>query len=365
MKVLIDDGMSIRKSTGIGNYTWYLYNALVKNGIDATLNCFETKAKNKLLKRIKYLFYINSKKFLKMSSKYNIVHFTNFNLPIFKNKKAKYVVTIHDLGVFIVPKTFSLLFRVFSKLSIKHSLKHADLVLVISQSVKNEIIERFPKYSDKVTFIYPGHYNAIKKEYYDKLVFDSSVLNSSIGNRGFFLFVGTIESRKNISFIIDSYILFRNSNPSTHVKMVLAGRFGHCSKFILKKAQNSQFSSDIIFTGFVSTDDINKLYNSALGYIYAPIYEGFGSTQLECMSCGLPLVLSDISTNREVSREYGVFFELKDKHSLSEKMKYLISDHIDYQKIYQIGNMICKHFSWDLLVTQYIKAYKDIEAANL
>lgn len=101
---------------------------------------------------------------------------------------------------------------------------HADMILTVSHSVKNEITSKWPQYASKVNVAYPGLYD----EYEGKNIADSylmDVLNNLNGN-DFFLFVGTIEKRKNLGIVIDAFIQLKKVCPNEY-KLVLAGRPGY------------------------------------------------------------------------------------------------------------------------------------------
>ena len=81
MKILLDDGFQIKKGTGIGKYSYYLYKHLKNNNVDVDL--FEMKKSNRKIKnRLNYLKYINSKEYIKFTEKYDIIIYTNYCMQI-------------------------------------------------------------------------------------------------------------------------------------------------------------------------------------------------------------------------------------------------------------------------------------------
>ena len=302
MKILIDDGMQIKVGTGIGKYSLYLYETLkkrldMKDSVE--LLQFDKGNSSKKQGRLKYLLYINSNSFLRRCGNYDIVHFTNYAMPFRKNKKTKYVVTIHDLASFLHPESVSTTYRIYNQCIIYLAIKKADLILTVSESVKKEIIKKWPKIRDKVRVAYPGLYSEFDK----KSVIENYECNllNRVTKRKFFLFVGTIETRKNLKIVIQAFIRMKEENSQNEYKLVLAGRKGFGFEEYEKLINESVYAKDIIVTGYLSSDDVTKLYNEAAAYIFPSVYEGFGSTQLECMVNHLPLILSKIPTNIEVS----------------------------------------------------------------
>ena len=76
----------------------------------------------------------------------------------------------------------------------------------------------------------------------------------------YFLYIGTIEPRKNISLLVDAYEIFLKKNPETKIKLVLAGKNGWKSEGLLTKIQDKKFKNKIIHLGYVSNQEKIYLY---------------------------------------------------------------------------------------------------------
>lgn len=358
MKILIDDGMQIKVGTGIGKYTKYLYeylNITKKKDDVIDLIQFDKKTTSKKFGRLKYLIYINSKKYKRICANYDIVHFTNYAMPVFKSKNVKYAVTIHDLASFLHPETFSKLYGLYSKFTIRWAIKHADILFTVSESVKKEIIEKWPYVACKVHVAYPGLY----EEFNQPIIsgdYNNSLLKG-LADKKFFLFVGTIEKRKNVSLIFRAFEKVKDELSDCEFKLVFAGRPGFGYEEFVVSIENSKYKDDVIFTGFTSADDVKRLYQRAAAYVFPTVYEGFGSIQLECMCNHLPLILSDIPTNREVSGEYGLFFDLKDIDELIDNMKKIVTNDFNEQQLKSISEERLSRFRWNNTIKSFWEGY--------
>ena len=358
MKILIDDGMQIKVGTGIGKYTKYLYEFLNKSKNEEDiidLVQYDKGTSSKKAGRLKYLLHINSKSYRDQCSGYDIIHYTNYAMPLIKSSRVKYAVTIHDLASFFYPDTFSILYRLYSRFIIKWAIKHADILFTVSESVKKEIIEKWPNSSDKVHVAYPGLYEEFSEPICGGYEYSSL---KGLKDKKFFLFVGTIEKRKNVSMIFNAFQHIKNELPTCDYKLVYAGRPGFGYEELIELVEKSNCKDDVIFTGYTSSDDVKRLYQRAAAYVFPTVYEGFGSTQLECMVNHLPIILSDIPTNREVSGDYGLYFSLKDEYQLQQKMEQIIEGKIDYDVLNSIADDICKKYTWDNLIAEYICVYR-------
>lgn len=361
MKILIDDGMQIDVDTGIGKYTKYLYESLKKNkNIDDVLLVQNHKFfKRNIFSRIVYLFKISSRKYKINSENYDVAHFTNYAIPFNRSKKVKYAVTIHDLVSYKYAETLPLLYRLYSRFIIKYAIKYSDIVFTVSESVKKEICEYFPKYGKKIHVGYPGFYEEM-----DVLETNAEFDNKDLLKlkNNFFLYVGTVEKRKNIGFVIEAFLRLKELNDNNY-KLVLVGKEGYGYDEFVKLVENSKYKDDVIFTGYVTNEDCSKLYDNASAYVFPTIYEGFGSTQLECMKHHTPLILSNIPTNVEVSGKYGLFFDLNDIDSLIKQMQKIIDG--KYNSKNDIADNTIYRYRWENVIEDYIKVYNDINKVKI
>lgn len=357
MKILIDDGMQVRIGTGIGKYSAYLFHSLKNSGMcgKVDISSYTPERDTKKAARFAYMKYINSAAYGKLCRTYDIVHYTNYLMPFKKQKGTKYVVTIHDLASFFHPESLPSVYRVYSRFAIRHTMRNADRILTVSNAAKKEIDDMWPQYAFKVKAVYPGIYSEYEASEED-LSYQLDILNG-LENKKFFLFVGTVEKRKNLGIVIDAFIRMKESMPNDY-KLVLAGRPGYGVDDYQEMIEASAYRSDIICTGYISSSDVRKLYRQAAAYVFPTVYEGFGSTQLECMMNHLPLILSDIPTNREVSGEYGLFFKLGCVDSLVEQMQKVIFGKIDKEELNRIADEICARFKWENLILDYMEAYR-------
>lgn len=361
MKILIDDGMQIKVGTGIGKYSRYLYDELKKALSDKDevnlLSFSYEKSERRMFSRIRYLLYINSKEFRDKCKGADVVHFTNYAVPVFRQKGVKYAVTVHDLVSFIYPETLPRIYEIYSRWSIKYAVKHADIVFTVSESVKREIIQRFKRYEGKVKVAYPGLYDEYST---DNGVNENEILKKyDVKKRKYFIFVGTLEKRKNIGILIEAFSKLKTSGADGF-KLVLAGRPGKgYDEYSCMIAQDAATSESIICTGYVPTDECNALYKNAAAYVFPSIYEGFGSTQLECMANHVPLICSDIPTNREISGDYGLFFDLNDTDSLVNQMKKIVDGEYGYMAENEVADSVTERFKWENVIDKYIEAYRE------
>lgn len=356
LKLLIDDGMQISLGTGIGKYSQYLYEALSRrDDIDVDLISWKPASSSRKSNRFEYLKYINSGEFYQLVSNYDATLFTNYAIP-YRTLPCRVACCIPDMVSFLHPKTLPTAYRYYNRAMIRNSVKKSDIVLTISESVKKEIADCFPGYSSKIAYTWLGLYEGIHKDLCPDPYEDATL--SLLTPQKFFLFVSTIEKRKNVGLVLDAFLKLKEHEVAKDYKMVFAGRLGYGGEEFVAKARESKYVNDILFTGYVSDSDLNRLYNEASAFVFPTVYEGFGFAQIECMSVGLPIILSDIPTNREISRDYGLYFNLKDEDSLIRGMSDVVNDRVDRKKLTEIATRYLPDFSWDAIAEQYVNLIK-------
>jgi glycosyltransferase involved in cell wall biosynthesis len=268
MKIAIDSGplTSGDSVRGIGTYTRELLKAINLEGVDI------------------------SKEDL---SKYDVVHFTRFNpffisVPFTKPRNTKFVLTIYDLIPLIYPKHYPSGIKGYIKWQINKYLinKNVDAIITISETSKKDIC-RFLRVDPKkvyVTYLAP-------RSTFRKLEIRN--LNLEIAKRfslpkHFALYVGDVNYNKNIPNLIKACKI-------ANMPLVIAGKQAtQIENMDLDHPELSHLKNvdwtGVICLGFVSDEDLVKIYNLAKVYVQPSLYEGFGLPLLEAIKCGTPVV---------------------------------------------------------------------------
>lgn len=257
---------------------------------------------NLILMRLYYL----PKTILKENGSFNL--FFAFPSPLFVPQN-KCVSVIHDLTAFKYPKTMNRLAALRWRFLIKRAVTHNRYILTVSDTIKNEISERFGRCDTKR--IYPG----IKSfQSYDDSIIDKLHLN----NTNYIISVATLEPRKNLSLLISAFTMLHDEGIN-NLKLVLVGRNGWKIKESFKNI-NDNYYDDIIFAGYVSDDELASLYKHSKLYVSTSVYEGFGLPTVEALSLGVKVLLSDLDVYKEVAEDNALFFKSNDVIDLKNKI---------------------------------------------
>jgi glycosyltransferase involved in cell wall biosynthesis len=183
----------------------------------------------------------------------------------------------------------------------------------------------------------------------------------------FILYVGTLQPRKNIPFLIEAFAKLRTRLDSEgtgapDIKLVLVGnRKGHhTDKRIADIIAKYNLESLVIFPGFIDQEDLPFVYRLADIFAFPSLYEGFGIPLLEAMSQGVPIAASDISSLRETALEAAIYFDPTDVANYEEKLYTLIVDKKQREELIQRGKERLIFFSWQESGKLLLKTYNNL-----
>jgi glycosyltransferase involved in cell wall biosynthesis len=265
--------------------------------------------------------------------------------PLFINKRIKALITINDFVSKDYKNTMRLSNRFFHFLLEKRSINKASFIWAISEYTKN-----------KTELFYP---NRNQKEIFAGCASDSSLfyrITISQGERksfcdkfnikkDFLLYVGTLEPRKNVKFLLE---LFNNIKKKYDVQLVVVGIKGWGKTGIDDIIHNDDYPySDIIIPGFISEQELLYFYNLAQCYISSSLNEGFGLPQIEAMYCGCPVISPHNSAMIEVVYEAGVTVSGWDVDVWLSKIDWLFENR---EAVIERQNKKIKKYRWDKII---------------
>lgn len=290
------------------------------------------------------------------NNKSDVTHFFNFAIPPFV--QGKRVVTIHDMAFMAYPETVRKRTRYMLRLTTKKTLKRADKIITVSEFSKQELMKYFSVSADKIDVIY----NAVDTSVYRNDLSDESVEKAKAKyniKKDYFLYLGTLEPRKNLERLIKAYYDFKK-NHSDYPSLVLAGKKGWYYDGIFEIVKELKLQEDVIFTDYVSFEDAPLLMKGAMAFCFPSLYEGFGMPPLEAMACGTPVLVSDCSSLPEVVGDCAVKVDPLSVEDISQGLEKLYSDSELRQELREKGLKRASEFTWERSAEKLYGIYKDL-----
>lgn len=243
----------------------------------------------------------------------------NVDLTIFPNfatwpsaHSKKRAVVIHDLTYLYYPDSVEEKNLAHLRRVVPRSIREADLIITVSESVKDEIVNEFKLNPEKciTTPIPPDEifFSSASEENIQK-VKEKYSLDT---NKQYIYFIGNLEPRKNLIALIDAYCALPDRIKDSH-SLVLAGGKGWKTEATKRRLEEAQRANeDIRHIGFIDQEDRGALYQGATLFAMPSLYEGFGIPILEAMASGCPVIASDIPVLREVGKDCATYANTQD-----------------------------------------------------
>lgn len=294
----------------------------------------------------------------------NIFWSPHFNFTRLTNNIPQ-IITVHDLSFLRYPEFFTSRQNFWHRaLNVRQALAKATAIVAVSENTKRDIIELAGVASEKITVIYSGNnllQDRINSLEQPKL---SQDIESQLGKDKFILYLGTIEPRKNISGLIQAYHKFRQANPDKKIKLVLAGGKGWKNRAVYQEYKESPYRADILFLGYISKKDKEILYSLASVFVYPSYYEGFGFPPLEAMSCGCPVICSNVSSLPEVVAEAAILINPFKPEEIKQALEMVFQDENLRQSLITKGYERAKFFSWDKAAQAYLELFRKMTSGQ-
>lgn len=255
-------------------------------------------------------------------------------------RKTKNILLVHDLAFLDMPETLDEKNLAYMKKVVPKSIKRATNIVCISHFTKSRLLHHFP-YVNPDNIVVTGIPSVIgntKKTHLSK-----NLTSLGITTKKYFLFLATLEPRKNVSILIDAYLTLPESTRREY-SLVLAGNWGWKSENLRSKITNAKKRGhNIITTGYITDDERSSLYSNANLYVLPSLYEGFGMPLIEAMSFNTYCIVSDIPVFREVAEDSIAYFDQNSSMSISKA----IQDNINKKPDFKTYERIVKKYSWD------------------
>jgi len=293
-----------------------------------------------------YLWYEHSLPRVFKSTKADLFIGTDGYLSV--ASKIKTLAVFHDINFEHYPEDVPFFNRLFYRHYFPIYAKKAARIAAVSEFTKNDVVEKYKIDARKIDIVYNGVSEQFRPLSEDEII---QIRNQFTQGQPYFLFVGSLHQRKNISNMLKAFDEYKKS-ASSPVKMVLAGAKRWWTDEMEKTLQQMQFKTDVIFTGRVSFDDLCKITAGALAMTYVSTFEGFGIPIVEAMRSGVPVITSNVTSMPEVAGNAALLCDPFSVSSIAESMKKIAMDEQLRKTLIEAGLKRQSDFSWDKTAVQ-------------
>lgn len=266
--------------------------------------------------------------------------FHGLNQRIDSTRYRRTLSTFHDL--FVLTGDYSTAeFRQRFAAQARLAAERSDLIIAVSAFTAAQVRDLLNVEASRIRVVHHG-------------VSPPTVLGP-IAREKMILFTGSLQHRKNVLRLIEA---FEHATPPDWT-LVLAGSTGFGAEEILQRASQNQ---RIVVTGYVSNDELNRLYSRAAVFAFPSLDEGFGMPVLDAMARGVPVLTSNKSALPEVAGEAALLVEPGSVDSIEAGLRKLIEDEALRTELSTKGVERAKQFSWGKAVEETWQVYAELLA---
>lgn len=270
--------------------------------------------------------------------------FGNFvNYPV--TKASRSVTYVHDVCYLRHPEFLRPKVRRILQTQLPRWMRRTDSIVTVSEDAASDITAFYPRLAPKVHVVLNGVDQA---HFYRRSEQEIGAIKKELSISGeYIVFVGNIEPRKNLARLITAFTQLPAERRSS-LSLVLVGGDGWLDEPINKAIEFARASGATIIRpeSYVTDDKLPALYSGAKAAVLVSEHEGFGMPLIEAMSCGAPVLASDIPSLREVVGEHGTYVAPRDVEDITMGLIHITSRGASNGRRLADAHRRAERFSW-------------------
>ncbi len=264
---------------------------------------------------------------------------------------------VHDFSHLHIENKYDPLRTLYQDRVLPWMIRKLIRVLTISESSKRDIIEHARVPADRITIIPHGVDHEVYKPCNREDSARTVAAKYSV-RPPYLLYISRIEHPgKNHVRLIEAFERLKERDAIPH-QLVLAGGDWHGADEVHRRAQNSPYASEIVFTGFASLADLPDLYRGADVFVFPSLYEGFGMPILEAMACGTPVACSNVSSMPEVAGDAGVLFDPISAEAIADALARMLRNDSERARLANAGIARAEGFTWRASAETHLNVFR-------
>jgi glycosyltransferase involved in cell wall biosynthesis len=290
----------------------------------------------------------------RLIGKPDLVHESYFVAP---PVNAPMIATIHDLSYLVVPEFAHPSLKRYLESSVPRTLRRASHVIAVSETTRQDIVERYNVEPSRVSTIY----NGVDGWFYspEPAAVERAIEHFGL-HRPYFIIVGTVEPRKNHLALLHAFAQLYEKRKD--VSLAIVGSPGWLSEPIIAEIEKSAMSMPVRYLRFVDDTWIPALYAGSVALVAPSWYEGFGLPVLEAMACGAAVITSDRGSLPEVAGGNAILVPPGDIEELAASMERLLDDSALRADLVKRGREHAATFSWRGAAEEHAELYRQVAA---
>ncbi|MCX6231066.1 MAG: glycosyltransferase family 1 protein [Bacteroidetes bacterium] len=270
--------------------------------------------------------------------------------------KVKTINVIHDLNFEHFPQFLKFSHRLYLNYFFRRFAQRADRIVTVSEYSKKDISDLYHIPLEKIDVVYNGAhelYAAVDSGVKENIRKEYS------GGHPYFIFIGSLNPRKNLANLFIAFDLFRKSHKSA-TKLLIVGQKQWWNAEIAKAYDAMEFKDEVIFTGRLEPGKLNELLSSALALAYVSLFEGFGIPIVEAFYAETAVITADTTSMPEVAGDAALLVDPSSVTGIANALYTIDTDETLRLSLIEKGKIRRTAFSWDLSAEKLWKAVEKL-----
>jgi alpha-1,3-rhamnosyl/mannosyltransferase len=290
----------------------------------------------------------------RLRGRVDLVHATDHYIPLLHDMPV--LATLMDAIPLSHPQWVDYRFRALKNEAWRRSAHWADHVLTISDFSRQQIARWFRVPEARISVIPLG----VDARWFEQ-VRDAErerVRAAYDLPERFFLFVGTLQPRKNLERLVRAHAMLptelRRACP-----LIVVGRRGWGCEDLVARLEAGGLP-EVRWLQYVSGGDLPVMLNLATALTFPSLYEGFGLPVLEAFAAGTPVIASAATSVPEVAGDAALLVDPADEGGWCEAMRTLVEDGHLSARLRQRGRERARRFTWERAATELERLYAQV-----
>ncbi len=272
------------------------------------------------------------------------------------NIKIPTLSVIHDINFAHNPEDLPKSLANFYNKNFPRFAEKSSRIATVSEYSKKDIVDTYKINPDKIDVVY----NGANKEFVPvNEEVKTSIKKQYSKGKNYFIFIGSIHPRKNVKRLILSFDKFKK-NTNSDLKLLIVGAKFFKNSDLFNTLESLEFKDEIIFTGRLETEQLQKVLASATAMVFVPYFEGFGIPILEAMYCDVPVISSNVTSMPEVAEEAAIYVNPKNTDEIANAMQKITENKELRLDLIRKGKIQRQKFSWQKTSEKLWKSIEQI-----
>jgi len=257
--------------------------------------------------------------------------------------KGRKITAIHDIAFALFDGHVDRLTQKFLRHYTPKYIETSEKIITVSHTTKRDLIEVYHCPENKI-IVSNNAPTEVYKPMADKDIVDFK--SSHTEGNDYFIFVGSIQPRKNVLTLLQAFEHFKFTHKTSH-KLVLIGRMSWKYSDVSGYLEAMKFKNEVILIPHSSPEVISQWLASATALLMVSHYEGFGVPIVEALASGTPVICSNISSMPEVAGGGAILVSPQSVEEISNAMYSLSTDNNLRNELVEKGQKHIQQYTWN------------------